>query len=86
MKQILFTVVLLSGLILSNGDYLQKDTLDTNRVNIKSKTGESQGYLKRDLLLFPDRWIIYDRKGMRKGYLEKDPLFPDRLKFYKVGE
>ena len=83
MKQILFTIVFLSGLVLSNGDYLQKDTLDNNRVNIKSKTGEPVGYLKRDLLLFPDRYIIYDKEGMRKGYLKPDSLFPDRLKFYE---
>ena len=87
MKKILLSIVLLSGLMfLSDGDYLKKDTLDPARINIKSSTGESRGYLKRDLLLFPNRFIIYDKRGMKKGYLEKDPLFPDRLKFHKVGE
>jgi len=65
---------------LSEGDVLTKDYLDTGRTNIKSKTGETKGWLKKDTL-DKDRVNIYDKKGDLKGYLKKDSLNPDNWEF-----
>ena len=73
-------MVLLLMTFLSGGDLLTKDTLDTNRTNIKSKTGELKGWLKKDTLQ-PYRINVYDKYGNKKGWLEKDTLNPDAWRF-----
>ena len=82
MKQFLFTIALLSGLILSNLDYLTKDTLDTGRYVIRNKYGDRKGFVEKDTL-DPNRWNVRDNMGTRKGYFKRDPVFPDRWKFRK---
>jgi len=73
--------ILISGLtLLSDGDTLTRDTLDPDRINIKSETGELKGYMKKDVLM-EDRINIYDKNGNQKGWLEKDVLDPDTWKF-----
>ena len=65
---------------LSEGDLLTKDTLDPNRTNIKSRTGDPKGWLKKDTLQ-PNRINVYDKYGNKKGWLEKDTLNQDAWKF-----
>jgi hypothetical protein len=47
---------------LTDGDVMTKDTIDPNRININSKTGETKGWLKKDNL-DPERVNIYDKNG-----------------------
>jgi len=72
-------IILLIG-FLTDGDMLTKDTLDSGRTNIKSKTGDLKGWLKKDTLQ-PDRINVYDKYGNKKGWLEKDTLNPDAWKY-----
>ena len=65
---------------LSNGDLLTRDTLDPNRTNIRSKTGDLKGWLKKDTLQ-PDRINVYDKYGNKKGWLEKDTLNSEDWRF-----
>jgi hypothetical protein len=78
MKKWLLIILLMS--LLSDGDILTKDYLDSGRTNIKSKTGETKGWLKKDTL-DKDRINIYDKNGNLKGYLKKDTLNPDNWQF-----
>jgi hypothetical protein len=78
MKKWLLIILLMS--LLSDTDVLTKDTLDPGRTNIKSKTGETKGWLKQDTL-DKDRINIYDRNGNLEGYLMKDTLNPDNWQF-----
>ena len=64
---------------LVDGDVLTKDTLDAGRTNIRSKTGELKGGLKKDIL--QDRVNIYDKNGSQKGFLLKDTLSPETYRF-----
>ena len=59
MKKWLLIIAMMS--FLADSDVLTQDTLDSERLNIKSKTGEAKGYLKKDNL--QDRIIIYDKHG-----------------------
>jgi len=58
--------------------YFEKDRWDSDRINIKSDYGLTEGYIK------PDRWQpgrlnIYDKYGRPTGtYLKKDRWQPDR--------
>ena len=73
--------ILISALtLLSDGDTLTRDTLDPDRINIKSETGELKGYMKKDALM-EDRINIYDENGNQKGWLKRDALDPDTWKF-----
>ena len=65
---------------LSDGDILTKDYIDKGRTNIKSKNGETKGWLKK-YTLQPDMINIYDKNGSQKGYLKKDTLNPDNWRF-----
>ena len=76
MKNILFSLVLLSGLFLSNGDYLQRDTLSPERSQIKDRYGRSKGYVKKDSL-FPDQYHVYDKNGKRVKTIKRDSLNKD---------
>ena len=78
MKKWLLIILLMSFMV--DGDVLTKDTLDPDRTNIKSKTGETKGWLKKDTL-DPDRVNIYDKNGSVKGYLKRDTLNPDTWQF-----
>jgi hypothetical protein len=78
MKDWLLIILLMS--LLSDADVLTKDTLDPGRINIKSKTGETKGWLKEDTI-DKDRINIYDKNGDLKGYLRKDTLNPDNWQF-----
>jgi hypothetical protein len=78
MKKWLLIILLMS--FLADGDVLTKDTLDPDRTNIKSKTGEIKGWLKKDTL-DPGRVNIYDKNGNVKGYLKRDTLNPDSWQF-----
>jgi hypothetical protein len=78
MKEWLLIILLMS--LLSDADVLTKDTLDPGRTNIKSKTGETKGWLKEDTI-DKDRINIYDKNGDLKGYLRKDTLNPDNWQF-----
>ena len=71
-----------SNIYLKDGDlsntYFEKDRWDSDRINIKSDYGVTEGYIK------PDRWEsdrlnIYDQLGRPTGtYLKKDRWRPDR--------
>ena len=61
---------------LADGDVLKKDSLDQERTNIKTKTGENKGYLKRDTL-DRNKINVYDKCGNQKGSLKRDTLSPD---------
>lgn len=78
MKKWLFVIAMVG--LLAYGDVLIKDSLDPEQTNIKEKTGEIKGYLKRDTL-DRDRINIYDQYGNQKGYLKKDMLSPDTWNF-----
>ena len=80
MKKWLLIILLTS--LHSDADVLTKDTLDPGRTHIKSKTGETKGWLKQDTL-DKDRINIYDKNGGLKGYLKKDTLNPDNWQFRK---
>ena len=74
-----FLIILLMSL-LSDADVLTRDTLDPRRTNIKSKTGETKGWLQQDTL-DKGRINIYDKNGNLEGYLKKDTLNPDNWEF-----
>jgi hypothetical protein len=78
MNKWLLIILLMS--LLSDADVLTKDTLDPGRTNIKSKAGETKGWLKQDTL-DKDRINIYDKNGDLKGVLRKDTLNPDNWQF-----
>ena len=78
MQKWLMALILMT--FLSNGDLLTRDTLDPNRTNIRSKTGDLKGWLKKDTLQ-PDRINIYDKYGNKKGWLEKDTLNSEDWRF-----
>ncbi len=80
MKKWLLIIFAMS--FLADGDVLKKDYLDTGRTNIKSRSGETKGWLKRDYL-DRDRINIYDKNGRQKGYLRKDFLNPNNWRFEK---
>ena len=48
MKKWILIVFVMS--FLADGDILTKDYIDTGRINIKGKTGETKGWLKKDTL------------------------------------
>jgi hypothetical protein len=56
--------------------------LDAGCTNIKSKTGETKGWLKQHTL-DEDRINVYDKNGDLKGVLRKDTLNPDNWQFGK---
>ena len=58
-------------MMLFDGALLQKDCIFEGRINIRSKTGELKGWMKKNLLL-PNRINVYDRYGNMKGFLVKD--------------
>lgn len=78
MKKWLLIMFMMS--FLSDGDVLTRDFLDPGRTNIKSKTGETKGWLKKDTLQ-PDRINIYDKNGKFKGCLKRDTLNPENWQF-----
>jgi len=57
--------------------------LGGGRINIKSKSGELKGWMKKDLLL-PNRINVYDKYGNMRGFLVRDILNPDTW-FFKKG-
>ena len=58
--------------------YLEKDRWNSDRVNIKSEYGVTEGYIKPDRWE-PDRLNIYDNYGRPTGvYLKQDRWQPDR--------
>jgi len=61
---------------LFDGAVLERDNLTKGRINIKSKTGELKGWMKKDQLQ-PNRVNVYDKYGNIKGYLVRDTLNPD---------
>ena len=78
MQKLLMALMLMT--FLSGGDLLTRDTLDPNRTNIRSKTGDLKGWLKKDTLQ-PDRINVYDKYGNKKGWLEKDTLNSEAWRF-----
>jgi hypothetical protein len=63
--------------------YLEQDRWDSDRVNIKSEYGVTEGYIKPDSWE-PDRLNIYDWYGRPTGtYLKKDPWQPERWNIKK---
>ena len=64
MRNILI-IVLFLGMMLFDGAVLQKDCIFKGRINIKSKTGELKGWMRKDLLL-PNRINIYDKYGNKR--------------------
>ena len=78
MQKWLMALILMT--FLSSGDLLTGDTLDPNRTNIRSKTGDLKGWLKKDTLQ-PDRINVYDKYGNKKGWLEKDTLNSEAWRF-----
>jgi hypothetical protein len=48
----------------------------------KSSRSGRAGYVQKDPL-FHNSWNLYDRNGRRKGYLEEDQLFKDRVNINK---
>ena len=77
MKKILFSFALLSGLILSDGDVLQRDPLILDQTQITDKHGRSKGYIKKDSLI-RDQFQIFDSQGKQTGTIKRDPFFRDR--------
>ena len=67
---------------LADGDFITKDNIDQGRTNIKSKNGETKGWLKKDFL-DPNRINIYDKNGNQKGYLKRYTLNPESWRFNK---
>ena len=68
----------LTGEPFPSGTYLEKDRWDSDRINIKSQHGATEGYIKPDRWE-PDRLNIYDQLGRPTGtYLKKDRWQPDR--------
>jgi len=45
------------------------------RINIRSRTGELKGWMKKDLFL-PNRVNVYDKYGNMSGSLVRDTLNP----------
>jgi len=67
----------------SSGTYLEKDRWDSNRTNIKSGSGVTEGYIKPDLWE-SDRLNVYDKYGKPTGtYIKKDRWQPDRWNIKK---
>ena len=64
MRNAVITAVFL-GMMLFDGAVLQKDVIFKGRINIKSKTGELKGWMKKDLLL-PNRINAYDKYGNKR--------------------
>ena len=54
-------------MMLFDDTVLQKDCIFKGTINIKSKTGELKGWMKKDLLL-PNRINVYDRYGNMSGF------------------
>ena len=73
-------LIILAMSFLADGDFLTKDYIDKGRTNIKSRSGETKGWLKRDYW-DRDRINIYDKNGRQKGYLKRDFLNPDNWRF-----
>jgi hypothetical protein len=69
-------------LMLFDGALFQEDSIIQGRMNIKSKTGELKGWLKKDLLQ-PNRVNVYDRYGNMRGFWVRDTLSPDTWVFNK---
>ena len=69
-------------MMLFDGAVLQKNCIFKGRINIRSKTGELKGWMKKDLLL-PNRVNVYDRYGNMRGFLGGDILNPDTWFFRK---
>ena len=80
MKKWILIIFVMS--FLSDGDVLTKDYIDKGRTNIRSKTGETKGWLRKDFL-DPNRINIYDKNGRQKGYLRKDMLNPENWRINK---
>ena len=80
MKKWLLIIFVMS--FLADGDFLTKDYIDTGRTNIKSRSGETKGWLKKDFL-DPGRINIYDKNGRQKGYLKRDALNPENWRINK---
>ncbi len=81
MRSVVIAAVFL-GMMLFDGAVLQKDSIFKGRMNIRSKTGELKGWMKKDLFL-PNRIKVYDRYGNKKGFLVKDILNPGTWSFKK---
>ncbi|MFC1580070.1 hypothetical protein ACFL4N_04090 [Thermodesulfobacteriota bacterium] len=77
-KICLLFMVLMS--FMADGDRLSKDTIDTKRTNIRSKTGDLKGWIKKDTL-DQGRINVYDKYGNQKGYLKRDTLNPDNWQY-----
>jgi len=81
MRNAVITVVFLA-MMLFDGAVLQKDGIIQGRINIRSKTGELKGWMKKDLLL--PNWInVYDKYGNIRGYWVRDILNPGTWLFRK---
>ncbi len=74
MRNAVITVLFL-GMMLFDGAALQKDSIFEGRINIKSKTGELKGWMKKDLFL-PNRISVYDKYGNMRGYWVEIPWIP----------
>ncbi len=68
------------GMMLFDGAVLQRDSIFEGRINIRSKTGELKGWMKKDLFL-PNRVNVYDKYGNMRGYWLRDILNPDTWSF-----
>jgi hypothetical protein len=79
--RVLLTAILM-GALLAGGDVISRDYLDSGRVNIRSKTGQLKGWMKRDNIS-PNRINIYDKNGRMKGFIQRDNLQPNKWRFQK---
>jgi len=68
------------GMMLFDGAVLQRDSIFKGRTNIRSKTGELKGWMKKDLFL-PNRVNVYDKYGNMRGYWVRDIFNPDTWLF-----
>jgi len=68
MRNAVITVVFLV-MMLFDGAVLQKDCIFEGRINIRSRTDELKGWMKKDLFL-PNRINVYDKHGnMRDSWV-----------------
>jgi len=65
-----------------NDAVLEKECIFEGRINIRSKTGQLRGWMKKDLFL-PNRINVYDKHGNIRGYWVRDTLDPDAWFFNK---